>query len=52
MMRTGISQSSINLGTAEWHHTKSKVKAAVEEVAQDLVELYAKRQQAQGFPVW
>ncbi len=37
------------LGTAEWSHTKNKVKAAVEEVAQDLVELYAKRQEAKGF---
>ena len=37
------------LGTGEWNHTKNKVKAAVEEIAQDLVELYAKRQQAQGF---
>ncbi len=37
------------LGSGDWSHTKSKVKAAVEEVAQDLVELYAKRQQAKGF---
>ncbi|MCR4903098.1 MAG: transcription-repair coupling factor [Butyrivibrio sp.] len=37
------------LGSADWSHTKTKVKAAVEEVAQDLVELYAKRQEAQGF---
>lgn len=37
------------LGTLEWTHTKSKVKAAVEEVAQDLVELYAKRQQTKGY---
>ena len=36
------------LGSVEWSHTKSKVKAAVEEVAQDLVELYAKRQEAKG----
>jgi len=37
------------LGSGDWSHTKSKVKAAVEEVAQDLVELYAKRQQAVGY---
>ncbi|WP_026653252.1 transcription-repair coupling factor [Butyrivibrio proteoclasticus] len=37
------------LGSLEWSHTKNKVKAAVEEVAQDLVELYAKRQQAAGY---
>ncbi len=37
------------LGSGDWSHTKAKVKAAVEEVAQDLVELYAKRQQALGY---
>ncbi len=37
------------LGSGDWSHTKSKVRAAVEEVAQDLVELYAKRQQAIGY---
>ncbi len=36
------------LGTQEWSNTKAKVKGAVEEVAQDLVELYAKRQADQG----
>ena len=37
------------LGGNDWNHTKSKVKAAVEEVAQDLVELYAKRQETKGY---
>ncbi len=37
------------LGSVEWSRTKSKVKAAVEEVAQDLVELYAKRQESKGY---
>ena len=37
------------LGTQEWNKTKSKVRAAVDEVAQDLVELYAARQQTAGF---
>lgn len=37
------------LGTQEWSKTKSKVKSAVNEVAKDLVELYAIRQQKQGF---
>ena len=37
------------LGSSDWSHTKSKVRAAVEEVAQDLVELYAKRQEARGY---
>ena len=37
------------LGTQEWTKTKSRVKAAVNEVAKDLVELYAVRRQKQGF---
>ncbi|MBQ4536238.1 MAG: transcription-repair coupling factor, partial [Lachnospiraceae bacterium] len=38
------------LGTQEWVKTKSKTKEAVNEVAKDLVELYALRQQSEGFP--
>ena len=37
------------LGSKEWSKTKSKVKGAVNEVAKELVELYAIRQQKQGF---
>ncbi len=37
------------LGTQEWNRTKSKVKGAVAEIAKDLVELYAVRQQKEGF---
>lgn len=37
------------LGTKEWERTKTKVRSAVNEVAKDLVELYAIRQQSQGF---
>ncbi len=37
------------LGTQEWSKTKSKVREAVGIVAQDLVELYALRNQEQGF---
>ncbi|MDE6663226.1 MAG: transcription-repair coupling factor [Lachnospiraceae bacterium] len=37
------------LGTQEWNKTKSKVKSAVNEIAQDLVELYALRQQKNGY---
>ncbi|MFR4589139.1 MAG: transcription-repair coupling factor [Eisenbergiella sp.] len=37
------------LGTQEWTKTKSRVKSAVNEVAKDLVELYAVRQQEKGF---
>ena len=37
------------LGTQEWSKTKSRVKTAVNEVAKDLVELYAVRQEKQGY---
>ncbi len=37
------------LGTQEWTKTKSRVKTAVNEVAKDLVELYAVRQEKQGY---
>ena len=37
------------LGTVQWTKTKSQVKKAVREVAEDLVRLYAARQQAEGF---
>lgn len=37
------------LGTQEWTKTKTKVRSAVDEVAKDLVELYAVRQQKKGY---
>ncbi len=37
------------LGSKEWTKTKSRVKGAVQEVARDLVELYAVRQQKNGY---
>ncbi len=37
------------LGTQEWNRTKSKVRTAVREIAQDLVKLYAERQRKDGF---
>lgn len=37
------------LGSGQWAKTKSQVRGAVREVAKDLVELYATRQQAEGF---
>ncbi len=37
------------LGTKEWERTKTKVRTAVNEVAKDLVELYAIRQQSEGY---
>lgn len=37
------------LGTSEWKKTKSRVKGIVEDLAKDLVELYAKRQAKEGY---
>ena len=37
------------LGSQDWNRTKSRVKGAVAEIAQELVDLYAARQNAQGF---
>ncbi len=37
------------LGTPEWGRTKSKVRGAVRDIAKDLVQLYAVRQQKEGF---
>lgn len=37
------------LGTQEWNKTKTRVRGAVQEIAKDLVELYAKRQEKTGF---
>ena len=36
------------LGSPEWRSTKARVKEAVEEVAQDLLELYARRNVVDG----
>ncbi|MGL6198639.1 MAG: transcription-repair coupling factor [Lachnospiraceae bacterium] len=38
-----------SLGGQEWIKSKNKVKKAVHEIAKDLVELYAKRQEKDGF---
>lgn len=38
------------LGSADWTTTKSKARQAVEAVAKDLLELYAKRETIQGRP--
>ena len=37
------------LGTKEWLKTKAKVKKNLREVAQELIELYAKREKAKGY---
>ena len=37
------------LGTKEWLKTKAKVKKNLREVAQELIELYAKREKSKGY---
>lgn len=44
---TGIKVNK--LGGSEWTKAKAKVKKSVEVLAKDLIELYAKRENAEGF---
>ncbi len=37
------------LGTQEWTRTKTRVRSAVQMIAQDLVKLYAERERKEGF---
>lgn len=37
------------LNSPEWKHTKQRVRSAVRDVAKDLIQLYAKRQEKQGY---
>lgn len=37
------------LNSVEWKNTKARVKGAVKEIAKELVELYAKRRENQGY---
>lgn len=37
------------LGSQEWNKTKTRVKGAVKEIAKDLVQLYALRQEKEGY---
>mgnify|MGYP000009430751 FL=1 len=46
----GAKKPKLNkLGGQEWNKTKSRVRGAVKEIAEDLVKLYAVRQNEQGF---
>ncbi len=38
------------LSSPEWTRTKQRAKKAVEDMAKDLLELYARREQLKGFP--
>ena len=47
---SGEERTKLNkLGGQDWNKAKAKVRAAVEILAQDLIELYAKRQMAKGY---
>ena len=46
----GDGPSLSRLGGAEWQKSKAKVRAAVSEIAQELVVLYQKRVHTQGHP--
>lgn len=39
-----------SLGSGEWHRLKSKVNASVQELARELLSLYAARQATLGYP--
>ena len=41
--------SSTSWGGTEWNKTKTRVRGAVQEIARDLVKLYAARQEKAGF---
>ncbi len=38
------------MGGDAWNKTKSRVRKATQEMAEDLIQLYAKRRQAKGYP--
>ncbi len=48
--RTGPASPPLSkLGTPQWERTKSRTKKAIEEMARELLELYAQRKAAKGF---
>ena len=47
---SGDSAPKLNkLGSKDWAKSKAKVKSNLQEVAKDLIELYARREKAKGF---
>ncbi len=46
---SGETPTPTRLGGNEWQNTRQRVREAVLEVAQDLLDLYSRRQVAQGF---
>ena len=47
--KDGVKPKLNKLGTLEWVKTKQKVKLKVEQIAGELINLYAKREASQGF---
>lgn len=47
--KDGVPPRINRLNSPEWNRTKIKAKKAVEVMAQDLIDLYARRDQARGF---
>ncbi len=48
--KEGSTPSISKLGSQEWDNKKKKVKRQVKDIAKDLIQLYAKRKSAPGFP--
>lgn len=47
---TDVEKIKLNkLGGTEWRKTKNKAKKAIEEMAEELIELYAERQKKKGY---
>ncbi len=47
--RDGVPPKIEKLGTAHWEKLKSKAKSRVKDIARELIALYAKRKEEQGF---
>ena len=45
----GIEKIEMEIGGQEWNKTKTRVRHAVKNIAQDLVKLYAERQASSGY---
>ncbi|TAH26342.1 MAG: transcription-repair coupling factor [Cytophagales bacterium] len=47
--KEGVAPQMTKLGSGDWDAKKKKVKRQVQEIAKDLIDLYAKRKASQGF---
>ena len=48
--KEGVAPAMSKLGSQEWENKKKRVKGKVKDIAKDLINLYAKRKNAPGFP--